>query len=602
MNNKNHYIALLLLLALMALAPALASRRKPAVSPADVADTMRVSVDSLLASVPAYDRLYLEGVCQQVKDNADEAQALFDSCVAIDPNRAEAYYRQALYYSAEPHRNDSLVIAYMRRAAELQPGNDTYQENVAQTYLMKNDYAAATEAYEQLYSHHHDRTDLLRQLLGLYALQKDTPHMLSTIDRMEQVDGPSDDFEVLRLNVYISCNDKKNTYRQLKKLSDTHPYDATYKVMLGNWLMNDGQKQQAYALFSDVLRDDPTNDEAQQSLYDYYRSEGNDTAAVRLRNDMLCSPRTATDTKISMLQQAIRESERTNPHDSVPMLQLFDMAIAATPHCPDMTNLKATYMYLKEMPHDSIIAAYNATLAFEPDSKVPRISIIQLLYDDERWNDVVKYATDGILYSPTEIRYYYFLGITYFTRLNDEQKALQTFRKGIANAVNDGDKDENFKSIQSDMYGLIGDIEYGNNHTAEAFVAYDSALQLKPDNNLVLNNYAYYLSLRSEQLDKAAAMSLKTITSEPTNAVYLDTYAWILYLQKRYDEAKAYIDLALQNYGDAATADIFEHAGDIYSCAGDAQGAKQYWQRAIDTGADKDKLMRKINTGKASQK
>ena len=178
MNNKNHYIALLLLLALMALAPALASRRKPAVSPADVADTMRVSVDSLLASVPAYDRLYLEGVCQQVKDNADEAQALFDSCVAIDPNRAEAYYRQALYYSAEPHRNDSLVIAYMRRAAELQPGNDTYQENVAQTYLMKNDYAAATEAYEQLYSHHHDRTDLLRQLLGLYALQKDTPHML----------------------------------------------------------------------------------------------------------------------------------------------------------------------------------------------------------------------------------------------------------------------------------------------------------------------------------------------------------------------------------------------------------------------------------------
>ena len=40
-------------------------------------------------------------------------------------------------------------------------------------------------------------------------------------------------------------------------------------------------------------------------------------------------------------------------------------------------------------------------------------------------------------------------------------------------------------------------------------------------------------------------MSQKTVKAEPTNSTYLDTYAWILFLQERYDEARAYIDRAL---------------------------------------------------------
>lgn len=63
---------------------------------------------------------------------------------------------------------------------------------------------------------------------------------------------------------------------------------------------------------------------------------------------------------------------------------------------------------------------------------------------------------------------------------------------------------------------------------------------------MVLNNYAYYLSLKKKDLQRAEEMSRKSNEIEPDNATYLDTYAWVLYQLKRYDEAKQYMDRAVE--------------------------------------------------------
>ena len=63
---------------------------------------------------------------------------------------------------------------------------------------------------------------------------------------------------------------------------------------------------------------------------------------------------------------------------------------------------------------------------------------------------------------------------------------------------------------------------------------------------LCLNNYAYFLSLDAKDLKKAEKMSYRSITAEPNNSTYLDTYAWILYQQGRYEEARIYIEQALK--------------------------------------------------------
>ena len=143
----------------------------------------------------------------------------------------------------------------------------------------------------------------------------------------------------------------------------------------------------------------------------------------------------------------------------------------------------------------------------------------------------------------------------------------------------------------------IGDLLFEKGRKAEAFAAYDSCLQWKDDNLGCLNNYAYYLCLSGDNLDKAAVMSLKTVVAEPKNSTYLDTYAWILFMQERYAEAKIYIDQAVMNDTDSSAV-IIEHAGDIYFKAGDTDGALRLWRRAAAKDPDNALLKRKIRLKK----
>lgn len=555
-------------------------------------DTMTISADSLLKETPLFDRLYLDAVCRQIAGDST-ASALLERCHEMRPDAAEVYY--SLAHSYLKQGNDSLARVNMRRAAELQPDNDNYLENVAETYIDQREYDRAIEAYEQLYTHHRDRSDVLELLVRLYNAKKDYHKMLSTIDRMEQADGPSEEISLMRMGIYEQQGDKKNAYRILHALTNDHPNEPSYKVMLGNWLMQHDRKSEAYNWFKSALEDDKQNEFALNSLYDYYRSMGDDTKARQLRDNILFSPQTDIKTKLSMLQQAIRENEQKQGGDSTAVLALFDKIMLTTPRNAELSNLKAMYMRVKKMPQDSINAAYAHTLSFEPDNLSARLTLTQNKWEEKKWNEVVDLCDKGIQYTPEELTYYYFMALAYIQQ-DEDQKAYEACKRGL-NEIDLNKADEPERNMASDMYGIIGDMSYTNQNYDEAFSAYEKAITIYPDNIQVLNNYAYYLSQQNTQLDHAAEMSLRTLKEEPTNATYLDTYAWILFLQKRYDEAKAYVDLTLQNSKNPDKV-LLEHAGDIYLMAGDKEKAVSYWKQAIEAGGNKASLERKIKTRK----
>lgn len=555
-------------------------------------DTMTISADSLLKETPLFDRLYLDAVCRQIAGDST-ASALLERCHEMRPDAAEVYY--SLAHSYLKQGNDSLARVNMRRAAELQPDNDNYLENVAETYIDQREYDRAIEAYEQLYTHHRDRSDVLELLVRLYNAKKDYHKMLSTIDRMEQADGPSEEISLMRMGIYEQQGDKKNAYRILHALTNDHPNEPSYKVMLGNWLMQHDRKSEAYNWFKSALEDDKQNEFALNSLYDYYRSMGDDTKARQLRDNILFSPQTDIKTKLSMLQQAIRENEQEQGGDSTAVLALFDKIMLTTPRNAELSNLKAMYMRVKKMPQDSINAAYAHTLSFEPDNLSARLTLTQNKWEEKKWNEVVDLCDKGIQYTPEELTYYYFMALAYIQQ-DEDQKAYEACKCGL-NEIDLNKADEPERNMASDMYGIIGDMSYTNQNYDEAFSAYEKAITIYPDNIQVLNNYAYYLSQQNTQLDHAAEMSLRTLKEEPTNATYLDTYAWILFLQKRYDEAKAYVDLTLQNSKNPDKV-LLEHAGDIYLMAGDKEKAVSYWKQAIEAGGNKASLERKIKTRK----
>lgn len=97
----------------------------------------------------------------------------------------------------------------------------------------------------------------------------------------------------------------------------------------------------------------------------------------------------------------------------------------------------------------------------------------------------------------------------------------------------------------------------------DLYAMYKRILALDPYNLLVLNNYAYHLATHGGDLKEAERMSAITIREEPGNAVYLDTYGWILYLQGQRDLAKFYLNKALQNALDGTKEEILKHLKEI---------------------------------------
>ncbi len=532
-----------------------------------------------------YNYFFLEAARQHEAGHYAAAYDLLGHCLDIDSTAAEAYYLRARYLSSL--RQDSLALAYLEKAAALRPGNSAYQEKVAQFYIGMGNYGKATEAYQRLFANNSGRSDVLNVLVQLYQQQKDYPKMLEAINKMEELEGVDDQFEMAKMNVYEMMGDSKNAYNTLKRLADSHPNDKTFTVMLGNWLMQHKRQKDAYRLFAQTLKAEPDNTYAQSSMYDYYRASGNDSLARQMMDRILLGHNTPAESRVQFLKQAIQENEQQGG-DSTAIITLLDSMQRVVPKDVTVAQMRVAYLQLKKLPTATIDTALVQLLDLSPDNAQARFQLIQDKWSSQDWQAVAALAEPGMLYNPDEMAFYYFTGLARYYQ-QDDSGALDAFQRGTA-VINDKSNPD----IVSDFYAIMGDIYHTQGDTDKAYAAYDSCLQWKPDHAMVLNNYAYFLSNDGGDLKKAAEMSMKAVKAESGNATYLDTYAWILYRQERYAEAKIYIDATISNI-DTASYVILEHAADIYIEVGEKAKALDFLQQAIDAGGDKEALTKKMN-------
>ena len=535
---------------------------------------------------------YLGAVDQQMKGNYAGAFDLLNHCQEINPDAAEVYFMRSAYHALL--NNDSLSLADIQKAAELNPQNNVYLERLAGAYIGSGKYDEAIEAYEKLYANNHDRDDVLNVLIRLYGQQKDYDNMLQTINRLENLEGSSEEITLARMRVYSLKGDKQAELAELKDLSKKHPNDMNYRVMMGNWLLQNELPADALKEYEYVLAQEPDNLMAQMSMLDYYNAIGQDSLAAELQEKLVVSPSTPLNSKMTLMRGIVNSNEQQGG-DSTEVLRIFRHILSQPQKTSDMWELQAAYMSLKQMPQDSIDNSLRGALEVAPDNAGVRLQLIQSKWKEQLFDDVISLCKPALEYNPDEMAFYYFLGLAYFQK-DEKDKALHTFQLGVSQI-----NSESNKEIVSDFYAIMGDILHEKGREQEAYVAYDSCLQWKDDNLGALNNYAYYLSEKGKDLQKAEKMSYRTIKAEPKNSTFLDTYAWILFMQERYEEANIYIEQAVQN--DSTVSDvILEHAGDISAKLGNMKKAVEWWEKARDAGGNSKVLIRKIKLRKYLKK
>ena len=527
-----------------------------------------------------YDDFFLEAICQKEKGNHDAAFDLLTHCVQIDSTRSEAYYYLARYY--DYLKNKDKALAYSEKAALLEPDNETYLETLANSYVARRQYDKAIDVMERIYGMNSEREDVLSMLVQLYEQQQDYEGAIRTLTRLETMDGKSERLSMAKSELYTRKGDKKAAISEMKQLADQYPNDQNYRCLYGTTLYMNGQQKKALAIYADVLKIEPDNRGAQMAMLSHF-NEINDTVQSHIWLErMLMNKNATTQDRVMLLRQVIGESEQSGG-DSTQVLRLFHRVLSLPEADADLAIFCATYMNLKKMPSDSISPVLEHALTLEPTNAAARLQLVSYAWQAEDRDRVIALCQDARQYNPDEMAFYYYQGIAYYQKDQLDQ-ALNAFQNGIGVITAQSDP-----AIVSDFYAVMGDILHQKGLSREAFVAYDSCLVWKDDNIGCLNNYAYYLSELGEQLDKAEQMSYRTIKAEPKNATYLDTYAWILFMQKRYSEAKIYIDQTLQ-YDTDTSAVLLEHAGDIYYQAGDTAQALSYWQQALERAEKEDDI------------
>ena len=536
-----------------------------------------------------YNYFFLEAIRQQEMGNFAAAFDLLRHALDINPNAPEVYYEIAGYYI--DMQNGKAARYYFEKAAELAPDNPAYLEKLGQFYISQANYEQALAAYERLYANNKTREDVLQILYQLYGSQNNYKKMIEVIERMEMLLGSSEQLSLTKMQIFEQMGDKRKAQAELMRLVQKNPLDLNYRIMLGNWFFQNDKKKEAFKEYQAVLKEEPNNAAAQLSLLDYYRDAKNEKVVEELTQKLLESKKTEKETKMALLRQVIIDNQQSDAKDSLEVIKLFDRVLSYPQEDADIVMMKAAYLTLKNAPLDSVNKVYEQAIAIEPDNSRARIALIQNIWKEEQYDKVISISRPAQEYNPEEMVFYYFEGFAQYMK-KENDAALQTFKKGVAQIKPDSDP-----NIVSDFYAIMGDILHEKGLDKEAFEAYDSCLHWRPENLAALNNYAYYLSLSKNDLKKAEQMSYKTIKKEPANPTFLDTYAWILFLQERYEEANIYIDQAIKN-DTTPSGVLFEHAGDIYYHVGKTAEALASWQQALKLGDKSATLKKKIELQK----
>ena len=535
-----------------------------------------------------YDRFFIDAMLQRQKGNNDAAFDLLKHCVHIRPEAPEAYFFLAQYYMSLK-QNDKAIECF-KKAADLEPDNSTYLETLAKAYVTNDNDSLAIGTLEKIVEKETGRIDILEMLMQLYQKRADYDNTIKTLDRLETLEGKNERLTYAKSEIYSLTGDKKAAINEMKKLADQYPNDLNYRGMYGDALLMNGREKEAFDIYTGILKAEPDNYRAQLSMRAYYKQKDMAADADSMTMQLLLNKNTGDDARVYIMRQEIAESENGGG-DSTKILRLFDRMMAQPQASTDIAILYATYMSLKKMPQEKIEAVLEKVLAQTPDNAAARLQLVAYAWQRDDLDRVIELCKAARQYNPDEMAFYYYEGMAHF-RKDDNDSALNAFQNGISIIGEHSDPD-----IVSDFYAVMGDLLYEKGRAAEAYAAYDSCLQWKDDNIGCLNNYAYYLSVNGDSLDKAEKMSYRTVKAEPKNATYLDTYAWILFMQGRYAEAKIYIDQAVQNDSDSSAV-ILEHAGDIHAKAGDIDGAVELWARAAAKDPANKLLARKIRQRK----
>ncbi len=518
---------------------------------------------------------------ERILGNYQLAASLFKQCTEIAPNEAAPYYELA--HILENSKENDLALEYSEKAVKLDAENYWYRVLYAHALQQKGKSDEAIKQYKMLIEIKAENIDLYFDLAGMQYYSGKYKESIATFNQIEKQMGISEEISVQKEKIYIKLGDIDKAANEIQMLINEYPDELKYQVILADLYLANDLTEKAYNVYQEILKKNPQNPYANLSLYDYYKKRGENSKAIESLKKAFASTDLDIDTKMKILLSYYSTTDSELKKEA---LELNKILIKAHPKDAKAYTIYADFLY-QDKKLEGAKENYLKAISFD-NSKLPIWN--QLVFIESELQDTEGLLRDSkaaIELFPNQPLFYFFYGVTNLQKKNYEE-AIEYLTLGKDYAIGN-------PPLLTQFYANLGDAYNGVKQYEESDIAYEKALKIDSKNIYVLNNYAYYLSLREEKLERAEELSALCNELEPDQANYQDTYAWILYKQEKFIAAKEWLEKAISN-GGGSSATILEHLGDTYAKLNNLIKALEYWNKAkeLNDGQGSELLNKKI--------
>ncbi len=485
------------------------------------------------------------------------------------------------------HKNPQEAIAQIEEAMDLNPDNKWYRLFAAELYQYVGKYTDAIRLYDHIIQSDPGNIDNYYELASLYLSAGKYNDAIRVYDQIESKIGITEEISMQKQKIHLLQKDFQDAEEEMKKLIAAFPEETRYKAILAELYMSANQQDKAFEMYQEILKTDPEDPYIHMTLADFYRKQGNKAKAFEELKLGFANPALDIDTKVTILLSFYNINE---VYDDLKdeAEELAGILINTHPTNPKGYSI-AGDLYAQDKKYTEARDLFVRAVALDSSKYVIWEEILRLDIITEQYEHLLQYGKTAIELFPDQPVLYIMTGIARF-QLKNYQGALTDYNRALSLIAGDND-------LLAQVYMHLGDTYHALNNPEESDKAYEKSLQIKDNNAYVLNNYAYYLSVRNKDLEKAEQMSKRSLAIDPGNSSFQDTYGWIMFKLGKYEDARVWIGKALEDK-EGVSSEVLEHYGDTLYKLGDPGGALEYWKKARDKGEGSELLNRKIEEKK----
>lgn len=540
---------------------------------------------------------YTEGIKQRtIAGDTARARQLLQEAIRRDSAYAPAWYELAGILL--PSAPDEAIDA-AHRAWQLDSTNQWYQQFYGQALLMTDRYGEALRVFRRLMEENPKDPDNYRIVAALYEQRKSPFQALVTLDSAELRFGRIPLLSSMKRRLLVATNQIDKALDEARAMVEEYPYEAEHHVVLADLYAADRKDSLALAEYRTALAIDSTNVQTLMSLSDFYAGRQDYRSLLTTTRRLFLSDDFPIELKIKRFEDFTTDTRFYREY----YFQLNDLASTLAIRYPD--DARVVELYARHLIASGelkqALALYKNHLGDEPPVEDYYRMVIDIESYLQRPDSVDRYVTRALELFPEKVDFHISKGhVMSYSKQHDQ--AIRAYRESLRYADTD--------SLRSVIWGMIGDTWHqkalGNDSIPEellfaqakkgkkgidrramkeCYKSYEKSLDYWPDNALVLNNYAYFLSLEERDLDRALVMSSRVVALTDNNPTYLDTQAWVLYKMGCTEEARKILQKAVALDGQKSP-ELMVHYGDILHELGEQFMAEVYWRQALEKGYD----------------